>query len=68
MNTRRDPLSVYVVIAAGVWLGMTSAIYSVLKGSPHLIQVLLILLGGAFVFIILIPLAFRRTSFPPRNR
>ncbi len=58
MNASRNPMVVYIVIAAGLWLSTIYAITSILKGTPYIVQVLPILLGEAVVFVVLIPLAF----------
>ena len=64
----RNPQVVYIVIAAGLWLCIITAIASLLRGTPYLWQLMPILLGGAFVFIILLPTAWRLPPTPPRRR
>lgn len=59
MNSPRNGLNVYVAVEAVVWISIIVAVASVLRGSSSLGQVLLILLGGAFVFIVLLPMAWR---------
>lgn len=64
----RNPVAVYIAVAATVWICILSAIGSVLRGTPYLVQVLLILLGGAFVFVVLLPMSWRVPPSPPRSR
>lgn len=66
-SSPRNPQAVYIVIAAGLWLSIITAIASVLRGTPYLPQVLLILLGGAFVFVVLLPAAWRIPPTPPQR-
>lgn len=63
----RNPQAVYIVIAAGMWLSIITAIASVLRGTPYLPQVLLILLGGAVVFVVLLPMVWRVPPTPSRR-
>lgn len=65
MNSARTPLARYVTLAAVVWAAIISAVTSVLKGTPYIVPVLPILLGGAVIFVVIVPMAFR---LPPPTR
>lgn len=67
MNPPRNLHAVYIVVAAGMWISIFTATAIVLKGTPYLLQVLLIQLGGAIVFVILMPAVFLRPPVPPRS-
>jgi hypothetical protein len=67
MNSARTPLARYVTIAAVVWAAIIGAVISVLKGTPYIFPVLPILLGGALIFVVIVPMAFRLPPTPPRR-
>lgn len=67
MNSARDPLARYVTVAAVAWAAIIIAVTSVLKGTPYIVPVLPILLGGALIFIIIVPMAFRLPPTPRRR-
>lgn len=68
MNSQRNTWAVYMAVAVTVWIAIIAAIASLLRGTPYLWQLMPILLGGAFVFIILLPTAWRLPPTPPRRR
>ncbi len=48
----------YLVGAVIVWVGIILAASVILAGTPYLTQILIILGGGAFWFVVLVPGAF----------
>ena len=64
MNTPRSRATVYVAVATTVWIAILSATAAVLKGTSYFGQELPILAGGAIVFVILLPMAWRNPPTP----
>lgn len=58
----------YIAIAATVWIAIITATATMLNGTPYLVQVLPILFGGALIFVIMLPLAWRLPPTPPNRR
>ncbi|HEV2405110.1 MAG TPA: hypothetical protein VGR88_06640 [Ktedonobacterales bacterium] len=67
MNTPRNPSIVYIAVATTVWIAILSATAAVLKGTTYFGRELPILAGGAIVFVILLPMAWRLPPTPPRR-
>jgi len=67
MTPSRNPYSLYVGVAATVWVAILTAVTALLKGTPYIIEILPILLGGAAIFIFLVPMILRPPT-PPRSR
>jgi hypothetical protein len=59
MNVERAKI-VYLIGAVIVWVAIISASAVVLRGTPTLAQMLPILGGGAFWFVIVVPYALLR--------
>lgn len=66
MNSPRNPVTLYVVFGAGIWLAMISATASILKGTPYIVPMLLMMIGGSLIFLIILPMTLFRSLFPPR--
>jgi hypothetical protein len=64
MNSPRSPIAVYVVVAAAIWTSIITAASIMLKGTPYVGEVLPMLLGGAVIFVILMPLFVLRPPTP----
>jgi hypothetical protein len=58
---------VYLVGAVIVWVGLIIAVAALLAGTPYLAQVLPILGGGAFWFIVIVPAGIFSTRRPDRR-
>ncbi len=66
MNTPRNPVTLYEVFGAGVWLALFSATASILKGTPYVAPMLLMMIGGAVIFLVILPMTLFRPLLPPR--
>lgn len=45
---------------------MISATASILKGTPYIVPMLLMMIGGSLIFLIILPMTLFRSLFPPR--
>ncbi len=66
MNTPRNPLVLYEVVGAVVWTAIFSSTAAILKGTPYIAPMLLMLFGGMVVFLFLLPMTLFRSLLPPR--
>ena len=66
MNSPRNPVVLYEVFGAGTWAAIFSSTAAILKGTPYVVPMLLMLFGGAAVFLILLPMTLFRPLLPPR--
>lgn len=66
MNRPRSPLILYEVFGAGTWTAIITSSADILKGTPYIVPMLLMLFGGAAIFLILLPMTVFRSLLPPR--
>lgn len=66
MYRQRNPLTLYEVFGAGIWTVLITTTADILKGTAYIAPMLLLLIGGALVFLILFPMVLFRPLLPLR--